>query len=226
MDVKKVFFMSKKIKVAPSLLAADFSNLEKELKKIEKSKADALHLDIMDGHFVPNFSMGPKIVGTVNKLSDIFLDVHLMIYNPYDYVEKFIEQGADMITFHVEATEDIEDTLNYIKKCSKKVGLALNPKTSFSLVERYLELIDVLLIMSVNPGFGGQKFIESTLKKIDLAKKIKDENKLKYEIQVDGGIDDIIGKKCVQKGADFLVAGTYLFSQSDMQKGVEKLKSL
>jgi ribulose-phosphate 3-epimerase len=218
--------MNKKIKVAPSLLAADFSNLEKEIKKIENAKADAIHLDIMDGLFVKNLSMGPKIVATVNSLTDIFLDVHLMIYNPYDYVEKFIENGADMISFHIEATEDIEDIINYIKKCSKKTSLAINPETSFSLLERYLPLVDNILIMSVHPGKGGQIFMESALKKIKLAKKIKDENKLNYSIQVDGGINDKTAKLCVDAGCDFLVAGTYLFSLEDMKYGIELLKNL
>jgi ribulose-phosphate 3-epimerase len=218
--------MNKKIKVAPSLLAANFSNLEKEIKKIENSKADAIHIDIMDGHFVKNLSMGPKILNTVNALTDIFLDVHLMIYNPYDYVEKFIENGADMISFHIEATEDIEDILNYIKKCNKKASLAINPETSFSMLERYLALVDNILIMSVNPGEGGQEFMKSSLKKIELAKKIKDENKLKYSIQVDGGINEKTAKLCLDAGCDFLVAGTYLFSLEDMKIGVETLKNL
>jgi ribulose-phosphate 3-epimerase len=170
--------------------------------------------------------MGPKILNTVNALTDIFLDVHLMIYNPYDYVEKFIENGADMISFHIEATEDIEDILNYIKKCNKKASLAINPETSFSMLERYLALVDNILIMSVNPGEGGQEFMKSSLKKIELAKKIKDENKLKYSIQVDGGINEKTAKLCLDAGCDFLVAGTYLFSLEDMKIGVETLKNL
>lgn len=217
--------MTKEIKVAPSILASDFAHLYEEVKKIENSGSDAIHLDIMDGHFVPNITIGPQFVAAVNRSTKLFLDVHLMIYNPFDYIEKFIEAGADLVTFHFEATEDIEDTLNYIKKCGKKAGLAFNPETTFSLGIKYLEMCDVVLFMSVNPGFGGQKFMPSVLEKIEMAKKIKDDMKLSFDIQVDGGIDDQTAIRCKKKGANFLVSGSYLFSIPNMKDGVKLLKS-
>ncbi|NGX63167.1 MAG: Ribulose-phosphate 3-epimerase [Candidatus Anoxychlamydiales bacterium] len=216
--------MKNKIKVAPSILSADFSHLHDEVKRVEKSKADAIHIDIMDGHFVPNLTMGPKIVSAINRSSEIFLDVHLMIYNPFDYIDKFVEAGADLITFHIEATEDIEDTINFIKKCGKKAGLAFNPETSFSLALKYIEMVDLVLFMSVHPGFGGQKFIPSVLEKIEMAKKLKDDMKLDLDIQVDGGIGKETALKCKKHGANFLVAGTYLFSLDDMKTGVDNLR--
>ncbi|MBI5346031.1 MAG: ribulose-phosphate 3-epimerase [Chlamydiae bacterium] len=218
--------MKKKIKVAPSILSCDFAFLAQELERIEEAKADAIHIDVMDGHFVPNLTLGPKIVGAIKKHTKLFLDVHLMIYNPFEYIEKFIAAGADLITFHLEATEEVEYSLNFIKKCGKMAGLAFNPKTSFSVVPKYLNMCDLVLFMSVNPGFGGQKFIPGVLDKVELARKIIDEQKLKVEIQVDGGIDEETAKKCVEAGADFLVSGTYLFGCKDMQEGINKLKNL
>ena len=218
--------MKEKIKVAVSILSADFANLKDDIKKIEISKADSIHIDVMDGHFVPNITMGPKMVAAINRSTDLFLDVHLMIYNPFDYIDKFIESGADLITFHTEATEDVEDTIQFIKKCGKKVGLSINPKTSFSMVEKFLDHIDLVLFMSVNPGFGGQKFIPSVLDKIKLAKKLKADLKLNFDIQVDGGINDQTAKDCIKAGANYLVSGTYLFSQKDMTKAVQSLKEV
>jgi len=217
--------MENKIKVAPSILACDFAHLYDEIKRVEKAKADAIHLDIMDGHFVPNITIGPKIVAAIKRSTNLFLDVHLMIYNPFDYIEKFVEAGADLITFHFEATEDVEDTLDYIRKCGKKAGLAFNPETSFSIAAKYLEKCDLVLFMSVHPGFGGQKFIHSVLEKIELAKNLKNDLKLDFDIQVDGGIDIESAAKCKKKGANFLVAGTYLFGQKDMSEGVKNLKN-
>ncbi|NGX28286.1 MAG: Ribulose-phosphate 3-epimerase [Candidatus Anoxychlamydiales bacterium] len=217
--------MKEKIKVAPSILSADFANLKDEVIKVEKSLSDAIHLDIMDGHFVPNLTMGPKVVAAINRTTDMFLDVHLMIYNPFDYIEKFVEAGADLITFHFEATEDVEDTINYIKKCGVKAGLAFNPETAFSMATKYLEKCDLVLFMSVHPGFGGKKFIPSVLEKIKLAKNLKEDMSLKYDIQVDGGINLETGSRCKKMGANFLVAGTYLFGEKDMKKAVLDLKN-
>ena len=217
--------MKEKSKIAPSILSSDFANLKDEVLKVETSLSDAIHIDIMDGHFVPNLSMGPKIVSAINRSTKMFLDVHLMIYNPFDYVERFVEAGADLITFHFEATEDVLDTINYIKKCGVKVGLAFNPETSFSIAVKYLEKCDLVLFMSVHPGFGGQKFIPSVLEKIKLAKNLKEDMNLNYDIQVDGGIDLETGSKCKKMGANFLVAGTYLFSQKDMKKAVLELRN-
>lgn len=217
--------MKEKIKVAPSILSADFANLKDEVIKVEKSISDAIHMDIMDGHFVPNLTMGPKVVAAINRTTDMFLDVHLMIYNPFDYIERFVEAGADLVTFHFEATEDVEDTINYIKKCGVKAGLAFNPETSFSMATKYLEKCDLVLFMSVHPGFGGQKFIPSVLEKIKLAKNLKEDMSLKYDIQVDGGINLETGSRCKKMGANFLVAGTYLFGEKDMKKAVLDLKN-
>jgi len=217
--------MKEKIKVASSILSCDFANLKDESIRVEKSLAEAIHIDVMDGHFVPNFTMGPKVVSAINRSTKTFLDVHLMIYNPFDYIEKFVEAGADLITFHFEATEDIEDTLNYVKKCGVKVGLAINPETSFSLAIKYLEKCDVILFMTVHPGFGGQKFIPAVLEKVKFAKKLKDDMNLTYDIQVDGGIDLETGSRCKKMGANFLVSGTFLFSHKDMKKAVLDLKS-
>jgi len=222
--IKGLIFMKDEVKVAVSILSMDFAHLYDEVKKIEKSKADAIHIDVMDNHFVPNLSVGPELISAIKRSTNLFLDVHLMIYNPFDYIERYSQVGADLITFHLEATEDIDDTINYIKKCDKKVGLAFNPETSFNLAIKYLEKCDLILFMSVHPGFGGQKFIPSVLEKIAFAKKVKDDMKLNFDIQVDGGINDEIALKCKKNGANFLVAGSYLFSFKNMKDGVEKLR--
>ena len=227
-------FMAK-VKVAPSILACDFGHLADEVKKVEKAGADAIHIDIMDGHFVPNLTMGPKIVAAINRNTDLFLDVHLMIYNPFEYVERFIEMGADMITFHFEATEDIEETLNYIRKCGKKAGLAFNPETSATFATKFLDKCDMILFMAVNPGFSGQKFMPKVLEKVKLIRDLCDklnireggvvEKKLPpFEIQVDGGINLETAKLCIKAGANFLVSGNYLFNMVDMKEGIESLK--
>jgi len=232
-----------KLKVAPSFLSADFAHIEKEAKRCEKAKADALHLDIMDGHFVPNLTMGPQIVAAINRSTDLFLDVHLMIYNPFEYIEKFIEAGADLITFHFEATEDIEYTLEYIRKANCKAGLSINPETDVSFIFPYLDKCDLILLMGVKPGFGGQAFIEPTLDKIKLLRdecnsrhiyeggiveknEAKQRNLNPFDIQVDGGVNFEVAQKCVMAGANFLVSGTYLFEQKNMADGIKKLKSL
>ena len=213
------------ILIAPSILAGDFGRLADEAKRIEEAGADHVHVDIMDGHFVPNLTMGPKAVGAINRATDLFLDVHIMVYNPYDYIERFVEMGADRITFHFEATEAVEDTLAYIKKCGVQAGLAFCPETSGDFASKFLAQVDLALLMTVHPGFGGQPFMREVLDKITFVRDECERQKLpNYLIQVDGGINDQTGKECVEAGANVLVAGTYLFQDVDMKEGIEKLK--
>lgn len=214
------------MKICPSIFAGDFGHLADEAKRCEDAGADAIHFDIMDGHFVRNLSLSPKGLAAVNCATDLFMDVHIMVYNPYDYIENLIECGADQITFHFEATEDIGDTIDFIRKCNKKVGLAFCPETSYSLILKYLDKIDTLLFMTVNPGWGGQPFIDDVLEKIKFARKTIDDLKLPgIDIQVDGGINLETAKRCVDAGANNLVAGTYLFD-GDMAEKIQELRGL
>ena len=217
---------TKKILIEPSLLSSDFGKLAEEVRRIEEAGADAIHIDIMDGHFVPNLTLGPRAVAAVNRATTLSLDVHMMIYNPYDFIETFIESGADRITFHFEATEDVEDTLAFIKRCGKKAGLSFRPETSFSMMPKYLPLCDSVLIMTVNPGFGGQAFLPEGLEKIRLTREFCDKNNLSVDIQVDGGINVETGRQCVRAGANMLVSGNHLFSQPDLKKAIEQLRSV
>lgn len=217
------------VKIAPSMLAADFSQLGREAKRLEEAGVDALHLDVMDGHFVKNLTMGPQIVSSLRANTSLFLDVHLMIYNPFEYIETFARAGAHRITFHFEATEQIEDTLDYVKRCGIKAGLAFCPETSPSLMVKFLNHIDLLLIMTVHPGFGGQAFLPSMLEKISFAKEmireIGGESEQKsFDIQVDGGINQQTAALCLKAGATSLVAGTWLFAQSDLKSAVSQLR--
>jgi ribulose-phosphate 3-epimerase len=227
------------VKIAPSILAGDFSRLGEEAKRIEDSGAEMVHVDIMDGHFVPNITMGPQAVAAINRSTSLFLDVHLMIYTPFEYIERFIEAGADLITFHLEATEDVEETLKYIRKSGIKSGLAFCPETSVSMIPKYMHLCDLILLMTVHPGFGGQAFMPEVLEKIQFTRDLCNQLKIReggktvqeneeippFDIQVDGGINESTARKCIEAGANVIVAGTYLFKQSNMQEGIQVLKN-
>lgn len=216
----------RKILVEPSLLSADFGQIASEAKRIEKAGADAIHIDIMDGHFVPNLTLGPRAVASVNRATDLFLDVHLMIYNPFNFVESFVKAGADRITFHIEATEDVEDTIAYIKKCNIEVGLAFCPETSHEMVTPFLDQVDLILLMTVHPGFGGQAFMPEVLEKVRFTRHAAEKRELDLKIQVDGGIDDQTALECVQAGADVLVSGTHLMGAKNLKSEIKKLREL
>lgn len=229
------------VQIYPSILSGDFGRLAEEAQRIEQAGADAIHIDIMDGHFVPNLTLGPKAVGAINRSVKCFLDVHVMIYNPYDYVEAFVQAGADRITFHFEATEDVEDTIAFIRQCGIKAGLAFRPETSFSMIPRYLYLCDLILLMTVSPGFGGQKFMPEVLEKVKLTREFCDRHRIRqsgivakesprmdslppFDIQVDGGINSETAPACIEAGANVLVSGDYLFKLPDLAKGIQSLR--
>lgn len=212
-----------KIKVAPSLLSADFSKLREEIRQLCKSGADMLHVDVMDGHFVPNLTIGPVVIKDIKKSSTVPLDVHLMMTNPLQYLQAFIDAGADRITLHIEMDDDIDDALDYLRQQGIKRGICLKPKTKAEDLIPYLDKIDFVLIMTVEPGFGGQSFMTDQLKKISDVKKIIQNRPI--DIEVDGGINDKTGALCVQNGADILVAGNYIFKASDIKDAILKLKN-
>lgn len=223
--------LNENILIIPSILACDFTKLGEEAKRAEEALSDRLHIDVMDGHFVPNLSMGPQIVAAINRSTDLFLDVHLMMYNPFEYIEPFVRAGADLISFHIEATEDVMETIDYIKKCGNKVGIAINPETPISLITPYLAYIDQILIMTVNPGFGGQPFQEESLARIQEAYelcnmyyKVSPNKDHRITIEVDGGIDTQSAVLCRKSGASSFVAGTYLFKATNMKKTIEEMR--
>ena len=218
----------KKIQISPSILAGDFSKLGSEIKKLEDGGADMIHVDVMDGHFVPNLTIGPPVIKSLRKYTNLPFDVHLMISPVHKYIKNFSEAGADIITIHPEATKNIKDSVDLIKSLGKKVGLSLNPDTQIETIEKYLKDINLVLVMTVYPGFGGQKFISKILDKIKSLKKIKDEKNFNFEIEVDGGINFENNKLVIDAGANILVSGTTIFKDNngDIKKNIELLRSL
>ena len=215
------------IKISPSILSADFSKLGSEIQNLEKAKADLIHIDVMDGHFVPNITIGPEVINKLRKYTSLPFDVHLMISPVHNFIKSFADAGADIITIHPEATNDLESSIKKIKSYNKKVGISLNPETSLDKLNNVLDKIDLVLIMSVNPGFGGQKFIENTLNKIKELRLKIDQLKLKVEIEVDGGINFENSKSIIKAGADILVSGTTIFksNEGNIKKNIEILKN-
>ena len=216
-----------KIKISPSILSADFSQLSQEIKRLENGGADMIHVDVMDGHFVPNLTIGPPVIKSLRKHTKLIFDVHLMISPVHKYIKAFADSGADIITFHPEATENIDETINLIKNLNKKVGVSLNPNSQIDLIKDHLSKIDLVLIMSVHPGFGGQKFMPEILKKIEALFNIKKNENLHLDIEVDGGINFENSKLVKKAGANILVSGTTIFKDNDgnIKKNIEALRT-
>ena len=211
-------------KIAPSILAADYANFAQELKRIDETSADYVHIDIMDGQFVPNISFGADVVASLRKHSKLVFDCHLMVVEPERYVDAFAQAGADIMTIHVEATKHIHGALQKIKKAGLKAGVVINPGTPVSALEPVLSLVDQVLIMTVNPGFGGQAFIPEMLDKVKQVATWREEGGYAFDIEVDGGVDDKTIKACQEAGANVFVAGSYLFKASDLASQVQTLR--
>ena len=218
----------KKIQISPSILSADFSQLGKEIKKLEDAGADMIHVDVMDGHFVPNLTIGPPVIEALKKNSSLPFDVHLMISPVHKYIESYSNAGADIITIHPEATDNLSDSINKIKKLKKKVGISLNPETKVEVVEKFLNQVDLILIMSVHPGFGGQKFMPEVLEKVKKLDRIRKDLKFNFDIEIDGGINFENYKLAIESGVDILVSGTTIFKSNDgdIKKNIDLLKSI
>lgn len=220
------FLVNNMVLVAPSILSADFSKLGEEIKAVEHAGADWIHIDVMDGHFVPNITIGPVVVSKIRKISGIFFDVHLMIESPGKYVEQFAKAGADLITIHAEACDDILSTINKVKDLGCKVGVSINPETSLDVIKEIIQNVDLVLIMSVHPGFGGQSFIKDVLPKIRETREIIDKIDKEIRLEVDGGINDKTAKTAIEYGADVLVAGNFIFTSASYKNAIQSLKQL
>ena len=218
----------KNIQISPSILSADFSQLGTEIKRLEKGGADMIHVDVMDGHFVPNLTIGPPVIKSLKKHSSILFDVHLMISPVHKYIKAYADAGADIITIHPEATDDINSSISLIKELNKKVGVSLNPETKVDIIIEHLDKIDLVLIMSVNPGFGGQKFMPEVLNKVKKLDEIRKNLKLNFVIEIDGGINFENSKLAIKSGADILVSGTTIFKNNngDIKKNINLLRSI
>ena len=217
----------KNIQISPSILSADFSQLGIEIKRLEEGGADMIHVDVMDGHFVPNLTIGPPVIKALRKHCSLKFDVHLMISPVHKYIEAYADAGADIITIHPEATQNLRESIKKIKDLKKKVGVSLNPESKIELINEFLDQIDLVLIMSVNPGFGGQKFMPEVLDKIKQLKKIQQDKDLNFDIEIDGGINFENSKMAIRAGANILVSGTTIFESNngDIKKNIELLKS-
>ena len=215
------------IKISPSILSADFSKLGSEIQDLEKAKADLIHIDVMDGHFVPNITIGPEVINKLRKYTSLPFDVHLMISPVHNFIKKFSDAGANIITIHPEATDDLVGSIKKIKSYNKKAGVSLNPETSIEKVLPVLNLIDLVLVMSVNPGFSGQKFMSETLEKVKILRKEIDTKKLKAQIEIDGGINFENSKIAIKAGVDILVSGTTIFKENggDLKKNIQLLRT-
>jgi ribulose-phosphate 3-epimerase len=216
----------KKIQISPSILSADFSQLGVEIKRLEEGGADMIHVDVMDGHFVPNLTIGPPVIQALRKQCALKFDVHLMISPVHKYIKSYADAGADIITIHPEATDNLEASILKIRELNKKVGVSLNPESKIDLIRNFLDKIDLILIMSVNPGFGGQKFMPKVLEKIKELKKIQNEKNLNFDIEIDGGINFDNCKDAIEAGANILVSGTTIFKSNngDIKKNINLLK--
>jgi ribulose-phosphate 3-epimerase len=214
------------VKIAPSILSADFSKLGEEISAVEKAGADYIHVDVMDGHFVPNITIGPLIVSAIRPITKLPLDVHLMIENPDQYIEAFAKAGADYLTVHVEADRHLHRTIQKIKSFGVKAGVVLNPATPVDTIQHIIGDIDLVLLMSVNPGFGGQKFIPEVLNKIRQVKEMAANKGLEIEIEVDGGVNPETARQCIEAGANVLVAGSAIYNQQDYEKAISQIRGI